>query len=586
MESFSWKILCKDPIKIRHEFNLLISRSKIARDMILTINPNTKKKCNEIIELLADDTFEFNTFHSLSKLLKLVSDDSLIRQLWSHIDNILTENADRYNCDVEIYKTLSKIPRQNLEQSDHKFIEKIISCYIKNGINDKTYNTLKNIKTYETQLLENPSDCKIFHKLLKFRHLYSNLLNHDNYMEVKSHIDISHLLNILKKIIVKSNDLCYKELSQINKFYGKSKIDVTEIETFINKSLWEFPLDLDMTLTNIFDIICDIFLIDIININKSNKSNKSDKTNKSNTINISNTTWSDDCDLYVVKKNNEIYGHIYVDMKKREGKINKVVSINLNEGVVYPYDNNIIKNPVTVIIGNYDGNINYKDVIDIFRELGNIIHILFVRSKFGLHLEQDMTTIMSNLFEHIACDIDNIKKISNKYYQNIDNIIMLDNGFKVKSKCVNVLYDYYVHSQENINNNLLDKYNEIMKYVFNKSYELITPLKHIPYSVICELIFNGGILYTDINNMILTFNLYNIIKNNPCLITGFIDDVLKNNDSFKISLYKFIESNNNNDFYCGLKNIEYSISDINLDKLSEDFKKISHSDHTNYFTER
>lgn len=589
--NFMWKYLCNDINKISKETDILISRSKTARNLILKLSTDNKINCIKIIGILADDTFEFNSFHSLSKLLKLVSPDKNIRKLWESIDKLLTIYIDKFYTDIELFNKLSEIPFRYLDDYDKIFLNKIMKCFEKYGLvagntKDKinvVTNLYSQINSLENKIINNlhnnqPQTMNLFY-LAHMRNQYAKLLKYDSYSKFKSNINIVHLQKTLKDLISNLHQTCYDELQFICNELNCSKISISDILQYISKLNSKYKINIKDAMNFIFNLINNKFNLQF--------------TKLSNIL-----TWHDNIDVYLVKYQNEVYGYIYIDLLARPGKLPNVLSIILNQAVVYPYNSGILKVPVTALIGKFSNEISYIDIINIFREMGQIVHTLFHRSKYGITIEPDMKLIIPYLFECIIRDISNIKLLFENDYINIYNIITIDRAFKLKYKCINTLYDYFLHGSniELDNKSLIEKYNQIFKAILNKSYDqynLSNQISHIPTDVIIQLIYNGGILYSDVTNCIIAFNLYDLLKEKN-LFNDFVDNVLRESSvSFKLAVSSFMNSkieNINNINFNNIKKINkvpinHTLSDNDLQSLTDNQTIKNISDNTNYFTE-
>lgn len=608
--NFSWKYLCNDINKISKETEILINRSKIARDLILKLNTDTKNDCIKIIGILADDTFEFNSFHSLSKLLRLVSPNKKNRNLWERTDKLLTSYIEKFNTDIELFNKLSEISFNYLDDFDKLFLNKIIKCFGKYGlVKGNTQNRIKSVqKIYgENNILENKIINNLHNgqfqtndlfNLVHIRNQYAKLLKYDSYTNFRSNIDVVYLQKILKDLISNSHQTCFEELQFICNELKFDKVSISDIIQYTNKLNCRYRINLRNAVDYILNIISDKFGLEFTKLS-----------------NVS--TWNDNVEVYLAKYQEEVYGYIYIDLLAREGKLPNVLSIILNEAVVYPYNSRVLKIPVTALIGSFTLKITYIDIINIFREMGQIIHTLFHRSKYQIIMEPNMKSIIPCLFECIARDISNIKKIFTNDYKNVYNAIAIDRAFKLKYRCINALYDYLLHgSNIELDNKLLvDKYNEIVRSILNKSFDQYNLLNGIPIDVIVQLIYNGGIIYSDITSTVMAFNLHDLLKEKN-IFTDFIDKVLRESSiPFRIAISSFM--NSKTEFYKSIEKIgkiekiekigkgidkatktisdlidrgednkySESLSDNEYGSLTENrtFKYIS--DNTNYFTE-
>ena len=398
MENTNWGDLCHDTNKISQELNILISRSKTKRDIILKLNPKTDA-C-KIIELLADDNHEFNSFLALCKLLKLVCSKNDARMAWEKNYYILNQHIIQFNTDYALYEKLVSIPHNNLHDLlDKFFLNKIIKGFRKYGIFDNKANErvkkvipiLSKINSLEEKLVSD-YDIKDLLSLVQTRKEYISLINYDNYILFQSEVDILNLKNTLQKLITPNiHNTCYHEINTICKKINKNKLLLPDITKYRESTINNHKLKL----TEAFDIVIN-FLTKLFNLTFI----KQEKI----------ITWSNNVEIYNIKYQNTTYGYLYIDLFKDNRKLPHLVSLILKEAVVYPYSSGVLNIPVMVLLGNHSIYISYLDVINIFKEMGNILHAIFHRSKFQvINLDLNMRSFMSHLFEHIAYDIEVIK---------------------------------------------------------------------------------------------------------------------------------------------------------------------------------
>lgn len=588
--NFSWKYLCYNTDKISKETDILINRSKLVREIILKSDPHSQEDCTKILGILADDTFEFNNFHSLSKLLRFVSPNKDSRDSWLHTDRVLDSYIEKFNADEEIFKKIKDIPNKYLDNTDKLFIGKIMKCFSRYGlINGYNKNKVSSVQRLygEIIILENKIIKNIhsnqfvlndLSNLIRIRDQYSKLLQCENYANLISEIDIINLQKTLKNIISSSHEACYNELHQICTSIKSNRVSIIDIMQYVNKVNNKHTVTVKTAVNYMFDIIGSKFNLEFIKMENAK-------------------AWHDDVIVYIVKFKNEVYGYIYVDLYNRSGKLPNVLSIILNEAVIYPYNSGILKTPVTALISNFNHRITYFDIISMFKEMGQIIYAIFHRSKYEATIESNLKSVIPHIFECIARDVDNIKILFDKNYNDVYNAITVDRAFKLKYKCINTLYDYLLHgSYTELNDKMLyNKYCAIAKSVLNKSYDQFIIPSHLPLDVVVQLIYNGGMIYSDVTNNIMAFNLYNLLKekNN---YDQFTDIILRESAApFKSTIASFINTSHENKtknqvFIDNDKENEYneSLSDDEQscnDSLANDVLCKYISDNTNYFTE-
>ena len=565
--NFSWIQLCSNLDKIKNETNILINRSKEARNIIMNLN-STKK----IIGILSDDTFEFNSFHSLSKLLRIVCPNSEVRRFWDYTDNILNDYITEFNCDENLFNKLSQLPTADLDTEDKLFLSNILKSFGKYGLTSKNKNKnkinqvqtiLKKICDCEKNIIAYIQQDQPYHKeiynLVNLRGKYAKLLNYDNYCQLKSDVDANDLKTTLKNLIANSNDSCHDELVTICKQLKRNKVSTKDILDFKAKCNNEFTVSICNSIEIMFSLIHDIFDLKFALLENTQ-------------------TWHPSVKIYSIKYCNEIYGYIYIDLLARQDKVPySILPIIINEALIYPHDCGVFKIPVMCLVGYLKNNITYIDVINIFKALGQIVHTVFHRSKYEINIEQNVVTLMPQLFEYLISDVDIIKKIFGKKYEKVYNASIIDRTFKLKYKCVNTLYDYLVHSINQVENVpfIYEKYDEILKMVLGKSYDRFIVINEcLPVDTVVELVHNGGVCYSDITNNIMAYNLYSILKDKN-LFHKFSNDILRNtSQSFGVVVSQFIINEQKN-----------KLPTVNKYKSAKNEPENIVSENTNYFTE-
>lgn len=518
MNDISWNYFCSDPEKILFETSSLLDRQQQRRNIILEYQHlGNDNKILDLIALLADNIAEFNSFHNLCCLMKYVCPSDVMRQSWNKADSVLNTFYEKTKYDQMLYNTIKNIKSTSnvkLDPESELFLNKIIEMYEKHGCH-KSNNIMEKIKRIKHKIEVNTSgdinDVNLL-KLIKCRNEYAKLLNYENYFDMNSDIDIDELKMILKKIMANLND-------------------ATNASTIINL---ENVFNLDNSFNVILCVISNMFQIKFI---------------LDDNVNVN--MWHKDVKLYKIynindKNNDKIIGYVYVDLKMRKGKCADPTSISLCDACMYPLNSNVIRTPIAVLFGNLKNSINYIDIIKIFKEFGNIVHMVFHRSKFGMiNIEKNMSHFMNMLFEQIIYDDDIIATFNNNNPL-LGEILNKNKTVFLKCKCAMILFDYIIHSSSDSfksNNDLIAKFKEISNSVFsNSSNQKIYPvnnINNIPKDVINYLIYDGSTIYTHILNDLMAHSVYTLIKKNNSM-TNFVKDVMAENISpLKITINKF-----------------------------------------------
>jgi hypothetical protein len=554
----------KNEEKIQNTYNTLLDKLTI----ICNSNPINLHSLSDII-------YEITMYHNLSKLFQICANSQKYRSLWKNIDTQIQEKSDLYKHNINLYKNINKLLQKTNNNNDIYFIKQIIKYNNKNGLeyyNTPNYNNIQSVLNKMNMIIKELicQDIPIktlyenFHSLILLRYKYSKLLYFDNYINTKSTINLNNLKILLKKLIDETNDICHKELSYMCSKLKKNKLDISDIQQYIITRSNKYMFNL----SEIFSIICKVisqyFLLEFIKVDNPN-------------------TWNKKVDLYIIYHKKHIFGYIYIDLYKRTGKIHQIMSLVLSDPIMS--DN--IKQPYYALIGNYDNQINYLDIVNIFIEFGSIIHNIFHRTPYMTHNQPSSILFINKIMECLAHDIDTIKLFSNNNYKQIRNIFNLDKYFKIKYKCIYALYDYYLHSSEIINeNNIYNKFTEITRMILDKSNNLVNI--ELTKTNITELIYNGGLIHCNILNIINSYNIYNYLKTNNKF--DIIVQLLQNtNDTFHNLLLNYIDKNKINiDIYntTDYLNDTYtkSLNPIIPDK--RDYNNIQYiTDRENYYTE-
>jgi hypothetical protein len=580
--NFSWNYLCSDADKIIKELNILMDRSKAARNEIIKLNTNTKENCMKILGILADDTFEFNTFHSLSKLLRWVAPTKKIRDVWKSVDESLVKYNDKLNSDMTLFKHLITISNEHLDNVDRMFFDKVIKCFSKHGlvINNKGNYEEKVKLCTQINALENKIVVDVEHgkfsqsdlyDLVCLRNKYSKLVDRNecnSYATLKSNIDVTNLQCTLKSLLANSHQTCFDELKMACMQMKQDKVSINDIVKYKYNLFDSIKIPLKTAILFVFKIIGEKFNIEFSELDDV-------------------SAWHAGVRLFAVKYHNQSKpkpcGYIYVDLLERQGKCHSAVSIILNNAVIYPYNSGTLRIPVTALIGNFQQKVTYCDIVNIFREMSSIVHTIFHQSKYEIMVEPNMKSIMEYLFEYIGQDIDTIKKLQTLNIgdaEYIHSIITADKAFKLKYKCTNTLFDYMLHGPNNDSReiDLTQKYNTIFKGILNKSKEQFILPSQLPNDVVIQLVYDGGLLYTDVTNNIVSFNIYTLLKERN-LFHEFVDSVLKvYSIPFSTLITSFINSNSKSKSSSKSKSKDIGTG-------TKKIRKVDISDNTNYFTE-
>ena len=543
--TINWLFNCDDPTVILSKANAIIKKNIANRKKALF-----SANINELVNVLSCDEHIFNTFFQLACLMQYVSSDKNMRKTWHSVDTMFKNHIIKTNTDHKLYKKINSMMKHNKNQisdADLLYLTSISETLIKNGAkyaNDKPI--------FESMLIINDSIKKCTNtfsstdllKLATLRNDFALFNNFRCYFDFVSNIDIDEFKTLLKSIntlpILQTKDIDF-ELIHAKKY------------------------PLYKAMNTIFDILHDFFNINFVPITSSD-------------------LWHPSVKTFNIVYNNNACCILYIDLAQRSGthaKPIEPVSLVLQES----HNDNL---PICVLFGTPSDTISYRDIIHLFMQFADIIHVSFNRTKYGLNIniENDMKTFMDNLFEHIISNYSIMKN----YFPDKNIFIQLNNlnTFNLKNLCASILFDYYIHSSQlaKLKNKTLfiNKYQSIYNTVFNTN----TIFDSIPNNVVSLCAYNGGTAYTIIMNNVIAFNILKIFINKPSSICEFIDDVLVSNTyPFRQCIEKFAEHINKYEH----SSDEYSLSPLNnsSDKPSDKplisiSSEISSSDETNSYS--
>ena len=526
-DKFGWRSLASNIEKVKTETNILIESSRRVRGQILHESDPVK-----VINLLADDTQEFNSFHAVCRLLKLVSPERRVREAWERTDKVLCSYVSRFNTDGDLYDKLSRIAGGvgvGLDNRSRRFLDHILKCFNRHGLGRPSGATREvqklwtRIQSLETRLIVS-RDVEDLLKLIRLRGQYAKMLQYSTYVQLRSDTDITTLKSRLKDLISRSHETCHEELRAISKACGQKRVGVAEISAHMDKLNDRHRIDLTTAMDHILGLLSERFNLEF--------------ARQTNVV-----AWAEGVNIYTVRHRGELYGYMYLDLGARPGKLSHVLSIILSEAVVYPNASGILKLPVTALVGNFAPDISYRNIIDIFREMGNIVHTIFHRARYGSLCEPEMKSFMPYLMECFAYDLETITRFFGKRMATqIHEAITADRAFRLKYRCINTLYDYLLHGSVvplTDGESLLAKYREITRSILSKSYDLYLSPSTIPEDVLFQLIYNGGTVHSDIANGIMAYNLYDRWKADG---VGFITGVLRETElPFRDSVQRFLD---------------------------------------------
>ena len=482
----NWDNICAMNESITEETEIILKRMKETTNSIINqLNNSDISVIKNGIEMLADSTYELDAYHKLCKLMIYVIGDTSKRKLWIKSDNLINIYILMHKYNVATYGKLVdilKTNKQKLDTHDIKYIEYIICDYEKRGYSDKLFenNLCKTIKTFdEIELYENKimNNKKIatdrdtlfdtLYNIIQLRHTFANMKGIDDYFTYRTDIDTNNLKKTIKDILDNIPDDEYKtEKSNKTILFNRDKV-MKKLIVITEKM---FNIKITQTETK---------------------------------------TWHKKAKLNECFYANKLIGYLYIDIEARKSKHCNTQIISLYEPCMFPQKSETIKDSVCVLLGCYNKTIDYDEITDIYKQFGNIMQILFHRSKYGNIINKNLdNTINENIFENIIKEKVNINKITqNKEHTEIIHANNKHNDIlKLKNMCKIALFDYMCHSSFITNikngNNLMSKFTEIFGIVSDENI----------LEIINYLASHGGQTYKLVINRLLAFNIYTKMK--------------------------------------------------------------------------
>ena len=251
MENFDLKNAIRDTDMINKKTKALLERSKHVYKLLMETDINTQAGTKYFLELMGNDTFEYESFHAMCKLFKLVAPTDKISNIWLHIDRILTQFTDEYTKNELLYNKIMSIQQKYLDDNDKNFVNGIIN----------TFSIPQKIQMCESEILDSLCDKKFnqekLFKLVELRYKYAISMNKKNYSDYKNGIpdlkyiqqliertsehcnnDIRNMCNILQKKSVSKDDIMHYTLS----LFGQYKIPTNNVINFVSQILNKYFL--------------------------------------------------------------------------------------------------------------------------------------------------------------------------------------------------------------------------------------------------------------------------------------------------------------------------------------------------------
>ena len=555
-----------------------IKQSETNINKLLSYDCVTDK--DKFMKVLEKDTIEINKLYLIINMINFIYKDSKIK----NTEKMLEEYNNKLKINGNFIKKLiyfNKI-NTNLETYQKKFIENIISQLKYNKINNqdkifiegityKNYNI--NIYTIDNLLLNPDIDKKermeIVSKYNKniYENLFNNLIlkfnqsNHhleENFFLFKNKISNYSFIHI-KKFINELITTINKELLKNKESYKLKNYDYDDLVIYEN-NFNIYDLSLKYILDKFFKFFSTSFNLEFV-------------------LNANKRLWNKNVILYEIKKNNILFGYLYLDLIKKESsnKPNIPLFVNLNNSHLNKFYG-IDEKGGSIIFSsfkNYDcKNISFNNSLKLFIELMLGIYNLFNINSFGF---SNITPENKNMIETLAEKIFQNELFFNNIYDD-DELVRKKNEelkliklIKFRYLCIDSIFDMAIHIDKDIikcNYNTIfeNTYNEIIKCfrIENFDYSNINPnlLYNINGDLACKyycFVFNEIICHNIANlivNKRLGQELFNTLSN---LNNNFLDNL-------KEYLNKYNVQNKNIKFIFRSVSNNPNFTDININK--------------------
>lgn len=509
IRNYNKKILSRDYIKQLYKLSeILDGEQKIFIDNIIKINYTNKishtddTKQNIIVEYISK--LNYNLITKMSKCYFVLYLEN----------NMIQESNTNINTTKINYNNYYKINNILLKQKDR-------------------YKLCTEYNKFTSIFLSD------FTKLLILRHQYAKLSNYDHYGHYilnKSNNQFDSIEIILKNIINRLNEDIMYMMKLISNELELKKITHNDICYWIYNQI--LNNNNNYNVTNIIHMFIKYskkyFDITITKINNNN-------------------IWNDTSLSFSVHRKELLIGYLFIDLKSNN--IQKHNIIVLNDYHHFHVDNELYsKIPHIVLIINHSSyskkELNSNEAVNLFKEFGYIVHHFLHKSKYGLNnVDFEFHNFMPYLMEQIFWH--------NNKQTKYDKLYKLYNVYKL---CIDSLFDILIHTSEPFIDMCKDlaKDEDNLDYHMNKLYfklydkivdnfsdYFIYQNNNIDFDLIQKLI-NGDscIIYTNILNDIISYNIYNIIDENNKNKDKLINALISSNDMFKNIIINSFGDNN------------------------------------------
>jgi hypothetical protein len=433
---------------------------------------------------------------------------------------------------------------------------------------------------------------KDFADLVVYRKLFATEMGYPSFFQYVTR-DKKDNSEIIKKLIISLNSKIEHqtevEINKIHNYYNKrldvpnhKKITHGDISRYIKIHSNTRTYDKYVVLYYLFLLIKKYFGITVKrydyqtedNINNTNNINFDDFKGFEFVLDPDNNTDNND------NSESRLLGRLYIDIDKSETKkIMDPISIKVSDRMLI--SNNVYTVPEVVLLANYDKEITYLEVVQLFKEFGYILQELCYKSGVGLvNRDPEFSNFLPLLMENIAWDRDTVELIcGNKNSDIVDHTFAMryfNICIALKQKCINAKFDHLLHNSDEmieiliqiINDNQTDEQlsdsirNTIVQLyqtIYKESFDCVSDYVDIPddisftsidpLALVQEINGSQGLLYSNLMNEVFAYATFYILKNKLKNGTEFRQVVLENGVTpFKDLISEFMDIPNLNSF--------------------------------------
>lgn len=548
-------------------YNINFNKNKDLLNLIINLMKETDDIYNKIFLAKMGQSFEkygtrTDNVDKISRLLlQLDQTEDLIL---NNIEKPTKIKFDRKNIDARSESIMSSVYPDN---ENNIYLTKNKYYYLLKKVNDKK---LRN-EIEEKYMKKFINILPLIGKLLILRDAYSKNIGYNTFYELisnKTPEETDNINNLIKDLNIKINDRFNNIINNLCNMIEIKRLTFNDLILVLNKT------------NNSMDIIklkpIDVMQIVMFVVQK--KFNIEFKYSKCEPLNNYFNT------IEIFDNNKKLRGYLHMDLLERTDKrINQITVIKLNNS----YGENLTN---VCLFGCYinleQDECTYSDLVNMFREFGNILMNIFAITPNGINeIDTELYNFIPDFMEFIAYDDLTLsvmfQKLQNKNPKKMINYIKKIRSQQIiinlKLKCFNALYDNVLHNSptltmdlrklelDGIKDKLLELNNDIFNDFFKDTKIIKNNTQLFPQSIYNLVDGNQGLLFGTILSYILAYNC-NYLINNENTDPNFIINLFENKEySYKKIILDYI-SKSNIDYYKNfLKNC------LNIDDLEDNY---------------